>query len=166
MDALNDINAEGLRQFVSLLKTITERVAGDVTIYQYSKLADRAKSEGISRYGYYARNPAGYGSKHSIFINDGQPLNSQIATYAHEFGHVLLGHLESDFNERYSPNDGVIREEQADLFAAMFTFLLEGALPMLKDMKCGVRRPDGTLVSAPKLTEKPRQRRAAQLKVL
>ena len=70
-----------------------------------------------------------------IVINEKQPPDQKIFTMAHETAHITLGHLSHNLDK--SP-DSI--EWEANLFASMAMFAINGAIPYMEYSIYGVLR--------------------------
>ena len=70
----------------------------------------------------------------TICYDDSLPLDKRLEVFAHEAGHCLLGHLSPSSSDlkKISNREKSQQEWEADFFSAMFLFVADGALPILK----------------------------------
>ena len=99
------------------------------TYKQYRELSEE-EPEPISKYG--------FAEKHDDFaiivLNERQPPDQKIFTMAHETVHLVLGHL--THNRELCP-DSI--EWEANLFASMIMFALNGAIPYMEYYAGGMK---------------------------
>ena len=81
----------------------------------------------------------GFAEKHDdfaiILLNEKQPPDQKIFTMAHETAHIALGHL--THNRELCPESS---EWEANLFASMIMFALNGAIPYMEHYAGGMER--------------------------
>ena len=116
-----------------LLLKIAKKEDRIVKFFTYKVYRDiiGEEPEPISKYG--------FAEKHDDFaiivLNERQPPDQKIFTMAHETAHLVLGHL--THNRELCP-DSI--EWEANLFASMIMFALNGAIPYMEHYAGGMER--------------------------